>query len=152
MVFNIAPRLSWRPGLKGELTNCSDLFSRSPNRPRGVDVSKVSVSTVSCLIDVCRFDLHPTTSMPGPMDFPEMPRGVSVWLHDSGTSMVSRFDFWGLADFCRYEFDSPIVHLSEGSGRKQTNNQHKMTTVVSGGLPLRFWYQTSSRCIVHAFG
>ncbi|KIM54161.1 hypothetical protein SCLCIDRAFT_1154903 [Scleroderma citrinum Foug A] len=46
----------------------------------------------------------------------------------------------------------PGVHLSEGSGRKQTNNQHKMTTVVSGGLPLRFWYQTSSRCIVHAFG
>ena len=44
------------------------------------------------------------------------------------------------------------VCLSEGSGQKQTNNQHKMTTVVSGGLPLRFWYQTSSRCIVHAFG
>ena len=44
------------------------------------------------------------------------------------------------------------VRLSEGSGRKQTNNQHKMTTVVSGGLPLGFWYQTSSRCIVHAFG
>ena len=44
------------------------------------------------------------------------------------------------------------VRLSEGSGRKQTNNQHKMTTVVSGGLPLRFWYQTSSRCIVHTFG
>ena len=46
----------------------------------------------------------------------------------------------------------PTVCLSEGSGRKQTNNQHQMTTVVSGGLPLRFWYQTSSRCIVHAFG
>ena len=44
------------------------------------------------------------------------------------------------------------VHLSEGSGRKQTNNQHKMTTVVSGGLPLRFWYQTSNRCVVHTFG
>ena len=44
------------------------------------------------------------------------------------------------------------VHLREGSGRKQTNNQHKMTTVVSGGLPLWFWYQTSSRCVVHAFG
>ena len=44
------------------------------------------------------------------------------------------------------------VHLSEGSGQKQTNNQHKMTTVVSGGLPLQFWYQTFSRCIVHAFG
>ena len=47
---------------------------------------------------------------------------------------------------------SDAVRLSEGSGRKQSNNQHKMTTVVSGGLPLRFWYQTSSRCIVHAFG
>ena len=44
------------------------------------------------------------------------------------------------------------VHLSEGSGQKQTNNQHQMTTVVSGGLPLWFWYQTSSRCIVHTFG
>ena len=44
------------------------------------------------------------------------------------------------------------VHLSEGSGRKQTNNQHQMTTVVSGGLPLRFWYQTFNRCGVHAFG
>ena len=48
--------------------------------------------------------------------------------------------------------EEDTVRLSEGSGRKQTNNQHKMTTVVSGGLPLRFWYQTSSRCIVHAFG
>ena len=47
---------------------------------------------------------------------------------------------------------TPGVHLSEGSGQKQTNNQHQMTTVVSGGLPLWFWYQTSSRCIVHAFG
>ena len=44
------------------------------------------------------------------------------------------------------------VRLSEGSGRKQTNNQHQMTTVVSGGLPLQFWYQTSNRCVVHAFG
>ena len=44
------------------------------------------------------------------------------------------------------------VCLSEGSGQKQTNNQHQMTTVVSGGLPLQFWYQTSSRCVVHAFG
>ena len=51
-----------------------------------------------------------------------------------------------------YPCTIPTVHLSEGSGRKQTNNQHQMTTVVSGGLPLRFWYQTSSRCIVHAFG
>ena len=27
---------------------------------------------------------------------------------------------------------STVVHLSEGSGQKQTNNQHQMTTVVSG--------------------
>ena len=52
----------------------------------------------------------------------------------------------------RYFLVHPVVHLSEGSGQKQTNNQHLMTTVVSGGLPLQFWYQTSSRCIVHAFG
>ena len=44
-----------------------------------------------------------------------------------------------------------IMHLSEGSGQKRTNNQHQMTTVVGGGLPLQFWYQTSSRCIVHIF-
>ena len=50
------------------------------------------------------------------------------------------------------ERTGPVVHLSEGSGRKQTNNQHLMTTVVSGGLPLQFWYQTSNRCVVHAFG
>ena len=63
---------------------------------------------------------------------------------------------WGLAGSMAGPniliFAVGTVHLSEGSGQKQTNNQHKMTTVVSGGLPLQFWYQTSSRCIVHAFG
>ena len=59
--------------------------------------------------------------------------------------------------FCPcFEMEGTLPHdgvrLSEGSGQKQTNNQHQMTTVVSGGLPLRFWYQTSSRCIVHTFG
>ena len=81
----------------------------------------------------------------------------SHMLFASYSFMSLRFPISGLISGITYHISilkkcAPAVCLSEGSGRKQTNNQHKMTTVVSGGLPLRFWYQTSSRCIVHAFG
>ena len=109
MVFNIMPRLSRHDGLEGELTNRSDLFSRSLNWLRGIDASEVSISAVSRLIDICRFDLHPTALTPGPMDSVLMLWGVSVWLCPSGVLLVSHFNFWRLADSCRYELDSSTL-------------------------------------------
>ena len=67
----VAPRLPWLPGSKGEFTNPSYLFSRSPYQLQHVNTSKVSVSAVSHLTDVCRCRFDTATSTAGSIDLME---------------------------------------------------------------------------------
>ena len=63
-----APMLPWHPGLNSKLTNCSDLFSRSPCCPHRVNASQVSVSDLLHSTDICRSEFDAATSTAGSMD------------------------------------------------------------------------------------
>ena len=106
MVSIIVPRLSWHPGLKGELTNCSDLFSSSLNQTDCINMSKVSLLDFMHSTDVFRCDLDMAVLTPGPMDSILMLWSISMWLHCSDMFLVSHFNLWGLADFCKFKFES----------------------------------------------
>ena len=69
-------------------------------------MSKVSPSTILHSTDVSRCDLHMAVSTPGSNDSISMLWWVSRWLHDSGMSQVSGFDFLCIVDLYRFEFQS----------------------------------------------
>ena len=93
VVLNIMPWLPRHPGFKGEFTNPSYLFSRSPYWLQHVNASKVNPSTDSCSINVSRFDLHAAALTFGPMGSISMLWSVSMWLGTLCTYLVSLFDF-----------------------------------------------------------
>ena len=98
MVFNVAPRLPRLPGSKGEFTNPSYLFSRSPYRPHRINTSKVSISTCFRSTNIFRSDLHVATSTAGSMDSVVTFWRVSEWLRGAGMYPVSVLDFLCLID------------------------------------------------------
>ena len=93
MVLNVMPWLPQHPGFNGKLTNCSDLFSRSPHCLHRVNTSQVSVSDLLCSTDVCRSEFDAAALMPGSMDLPATFRVISRWLHSMGMSQVSLLTF-----------------------------------------------------------
>ena len=137
MVFNIAPRLPQLPGCKGEFTNPSYLFSRSPYWPHRINASKVSVSTCFHSTNVFRSDLHVATSMAGSMDSIAMFWWVSEWLHGAGMYLVSVLDFLCLIDtdaldlyLYRFNLDV-IVSLSPSN---KSNDSAGLFQIVSRWL------------------
>ena len=71
-----------------------------------MNASKVGVSAILRLTDVFRFKFNSSASMFGPMDPMATLWGVSAWLRDLGTSVVSRFDFFRFADVYRCDLDA----------------------------------------------
>ena len=76
-------------------------------------MSVVSLFVFSCRfvtdmldLDLYRSDLDGNMSTPGSNDPMHTFHIISAWLRCAGAFLVSRFDFWHLADSCRYGFDS----------------------------------------------
>ena len=93
MVFNIVPKLPRHPGFGGKFTNPSYSFSRSPPQLDHVNASKVSISVVLRLINICRSRFDTAASTAGSMDSVSTFWGVSEWLCGVGMSTVSLFVF-----------------------------------------------------------
>jgi len=81
VVFVIVPRLPQHPEFEGKFIYPSDLFSRSPYWLQCVNTSKVGVSAISRLTDICRCDLDSPMSTPGSIDSIGLVWAVSGWLH-----------------------------------------------------------------------
>ena len=82
---------------------------------RGAGMSTVSLFVFSCRfvtdtldLDLYRSDLDGNALMPGSNDPVHTFHIVSAWLRCAGAFLVSRFDFWHLADSCTYGFDSSM--------------------------------------------
>ena len=80
---------------------------------RGAGMSAVSLFVFSRRfvtdtldLDLYRSDLDGNVSTPGSNDPMHTFRVVLAWLRCAGAFLVSCFDFWRLADSCRYGFDS----------------------------------------------
>ena len=65
------------------------------------------------MINVFRFEFNSSSSTFGPTDPMATLWGVSTWLRSLGTSVVSHFDFFRLADIYRLNFD--VATLTPGS-------------------------------------
>ena len=80
-------------------------------------------------LDLYRSDLDGNVLMPGSNDPMHTFHIVSAWLCCAGAFLVSHFDFWHLADSCRYNFDS--------SASTSTPNVSIRTVWMSDGWPGR---------------
>ena len=60
-------------------------------------------------LELYRSVLDSSVSMAQSIDLQATPRRVSTWLSGLGTSLVSRFCRFRLADFCRFNFDSTAL-------------------------------------------
>ena len=106
VVFDIMPRLPQLPIFEGKFIKPFNSLFRSSGHPDRMNASKVGISAVLHSTDVFRFELNSSTLMFGPTDPMATLWGISAWLHDLGTSMVSRFDFFHLADVYRCDLDA----------------------------------------------
>ena len=103
VVIDVVPRLPRLPIFEGKFIKPFNSLFRSPGCPDCMNASKVGVSTVLRSTDVFRFEFNSSVSTFGPM---ATLWGISAWLHDLGTSVVSCFDFFCLADVYRCDLDA----------------------------------------------